>query len=122
MSVIAPAGRGGASLTALTDRVSNTMVVISITVEDSAPIEVTDSFPMDEVQEVITFEDSYPASIPPLGENTQPAEEDPPEIKATQAALDEARSKLDAADARLNELRVKRKKMSGGVIDLTETD
>jgi hypothetical protein len=102
MSVLAPAGRGGARLTAVTDRDSKTTVVITITVEDSAPIEVTDSYPMDEVQEVITFEDSYPASMPPLGENTQPAEEeDPPEIRATQAALDEARSKLDAADARL---------------------
>lgn len=123
MSVRAPAGRGGAPLTAVTDRDSkSTTVVITITVEDSAPIEVTDSCPMDEVQEMITFEDSYPSSMPPLGENTQPAEEDQPDIKATQAALDEARCQLDAADARLNELRIKRKKTSGGVIDLTETD
>jgi len=105
-----------------THRDSKTTVVITITVEDSAPIEVTDSYPMDEVEEVITFEDSYPSSMPPLGENTQPAEEDPPDIKATQSALDEARSKLDAADARLNELRIKRKQKSEGVIDLTETD
>ena len=76
---------------------------------------------MDKVDDVITIEDSCPASMPPLGENTQP-EEDSPEIKATQAALDAARSKLDAADAKLNELRVKRKKTSEGVIDLTKTD
>lgn len=128
MSVRAPAARSaGAPLTAV--RGSKGTVVITITVEDSAPIEVadsapievTDSYSQDIVGDVITFEDSYPASMPPLGENTQPAE-DSPEIKATQAALDAARSKLDAADAKLNDLRIKRRKTSEYTIDLTKAD
>ena len=118
MSVRASAARGGAPPMAVAERESKRSVVVTITLEDSALIEVTDSYPSsDKVDDVITVEDSCPASMPPLGENTQP-EEDSPEIKATQAALDAARSKLDAADAKLNELRIKRKKTSEDTIDL----
>ena len=81
MSVLAPAARRGGALPTVADRDSKKTVVITITVEDSAPIVLTDSYPTDKVDDVITIEDSCPASMPPLGENTQPAEiEDSPEI------------------------------------------
>ena len=129
MSVRAPRGRGARQTAAVIE----STVIITLTVADSAPIVVTDSIPHCEVDEVVAFEDSYPASLPPLGEDSYPAslpqlgentqpEEDSPEIKATQAALDTARRKLDAADAKLNELRIKRKKTDGGVINLTKVD
>ena len=97
MSVRAPRGRGARQTAAVIE----STVIITLTVADSAPIVVTDSIPHCEVDEVVAFEDSYPASLPPLGEDSYPAslpplgentqpEEDSPEIKATQAALDAA--------------------------------
>ena len=70
---------------------------------------------------IVVGDDSSPASMPPLdvgGDDTQV--QDTPLMRLTQAALNEARRKLDEADAALDAVRRKRKRGGEGVIDLTK--
>jgi len=118
------AGRGSRRAAAGGGGAAGTSAAVDVDLTDDSFIVIDDSAP------AVIIGDSYPSSMPPLdmGGDVSQQQHDTPIMRLSQAAIDKARLKLDAADAALAAMRLKRKRKAEaesaagreGVIDLTK--